>query len=243
MKWNNLDGFGPAPTLSDEERVRIVAHWKRRAASERRIGRGFAAIAPRLRAVGAPRVVVEGMTEAAAEESRHAELCVAMAARYAGCDPGEPIEPAFEMPDFRTGDERLELLFLVVGTCCINETLAVAYIRACMDAAEDPGAKAANRAHLREEIGHGRLGWALLGSRWVDDRLRTELSARLPRLLAANVPLWLREDPELGPLGMPRLGHPSAATIAAVIDDTVRNAVVPGLQRAGLDTPLETNSR
>src|SRR5690606_39530072 len=130
-----------------------------------------------------------------------AELCLAIARRHAGMDPGEPAEPPFEMPNFRTGDERLELLFLIAGTCAINETLAVAYIRACIDVARDPLAQAENRAHLRDEIGHGRLGWALCASRWVDDELRGALSERLPRLLDANVPLWLRVDPELGAAG------------------------------------------
>ncbi len=237
MDWVDLDQVtaAPDPQLTDVERAGLVAHWKRRTVSETRIGRGFSAMAPRLRALGAPAVVARGCRDAADEEHHHAELCLAMARRYAGADIAQPHEPQFEMPNFHTGDERLELLFLVVGTCCINETLAVAYIRACMEAATDPVAHSANRAHLRDEVGHGRLGWALLGSPWIDDTLRQALSDRLPRLLSANVPLWLRTDPELGPTGVPRLGHPSTATIHRVIHNTLREAILPGFARAGLD--------
>jgi hypothetical protein len=225
---------GALDTLSDEVRRALVVHWKRRAASELRIGRGFAALVPRLRAMGAPAVVTEGCMRSATDEERHAELCLSLAARYAGTDPGRIVEHPFEMPDFRTGDERLELLYLVTGTCCINETLAVAYIQACLDTATDPVAVATNREHLRDEIGHGRLGWALLCSPWMDAELREALAERLPRLLDANVPLWLRPDPALDEDGVPSLGHPPLDVVRRAIRIAVREVLLPGFDYVGI---------
>lgn len=239
MSWDEIDvEASDLDPLPDVLRHGLVEHWRRRAISEDRIGRGFAAIAPRLADVGAPEIVVRGCRDAASEEARHAELCMKLARRYAGGDPGR-LEPApLAMPDFRTGDERLELLFLIAGTCCINETLAVAYIHACLDAADDPVAVLANRAHLRDEVGHGRLGWALLRSSWVDDRLRLALAERLPRLFAANVPLWLRVDPALGAGGAPSWGHPDHDAMQNVILTAVKDAVVAGFTFVGVDTAL-----
>jgi hypothetical protein len=221
--------------LPDTARRAMAAHWRRRAASERRIGRGFELIAPRLRAVAVAPGLVARCEAAAREEVRHAELCRRLAALYAGADEPSLSLPDVEVPEFATGDERLEVALLLVGTCCINETLATAYISACLAASTVPCAVLANRTHLREEIGHGRLGWALLASPWLDDRLRAALAPRLSGMLAANVPLWLRPDPWLAPDGVPGFGHPAHAVIRATIERAVAEVVVPGFAHVGLD--------
>lgn len=216
-------------------RAAMAAHWRRRARSERRIGRGFARIAPRLRDVGVAAGVVALCEGAAEEEARHADLCGALAGLYdAAAAAPEPV-PDDALPAFGSGDPRIEAALLIVGTCCINETLATAYIAACLEAATVPCAVEANRVHLREEIGHGRIGWALLASNWVDAGLRAELSAWLPDMLAANLPLWLRADPWLPQDGVPGFGHPSRAAIGAAIERALAEVVVPGFAYVGLE--------
>lgn len=224
-----------AAALSSDAREGLAAHWRRRAASERRIGLGFVQIAARLRDLGAPSELVLWAERSADEEVAHADLCRRLVAFYSGVDEAPGPAPVVEVPEFGSGDPRLELALLVLGTCCINETLATAYLSLCLDLAAVPFAAQANRVHLREEIQHGRLGWALLASPWVDADLRRALVPCLPGMLAANVPLWLRPDPFVPSEGLPAFGHPSHAVQCETIRRAVEEVVVPGFAHVGLD--------
>lgn len=224
-----------AAALPSEERGGLAAHWRRRAASERRIGVGFVQIAARLRDLGAPSELVRWAESSADEEVAHAELCRRLVAFYSGVDEPPVPAPVVEVPEFGTGDPRLELALLILGTCCINETLATAYLSLCLELATVPFAAHANRVHLREEIRHGRLGWALLASPWLDADLRRALAPCLPGMLAANVPLWLRPDPFVPSEGLPAFGHPAHAAQCEAIRRAVAEVVVPGFAHVGLD--------
>ena len=90
---------------------------------------GFAAIAPRLRAAGVGAALVGRCEAAAAEEAEHAGLCRQLVGLYAGEEEAPAELAAIEVPWFGTDDERLEAALLIVGTCCINETLATAQDR------------------------------------------------------------------------------------------------------------------
>ncbi len=153
---------------------------------------------------------------------------------YGGTPVNEP-DVTIVMPSFGCDDERLEAALHVAGLCCINETLATAYLEECLSIATSPLAVTANRAHLREEIDHARLGWAHLASRSLTPGLREALGDCLPRLLDANVPLWERQDASLPAEGVPAHGHPSHAASRRVIEDAVRELVLPGFRHVGID--------
>lgn len=224
-----------AAALASDAREGLAAHWRRRAASERRIGVGFTQIAARLRDLSAPSELVRWAERSADEEAAHADLCWRLVAFYGGADEPPARSPAVEVPEFGTGDPRLELALLILGTCCINETLATAYLSLCLDLATVPFAAQANRVHLREEIQHGRLGWALLASSWLDADLRRALVPCLSGMLAANVPLWLRPDPFVPSEGLPAFGHPSHPVQCEAIRRAVEEVVIPGFAHVGLD--------
>ena len=122
----------------------------------------------------------------------------------------------------------------VTGLCCVNETLATAYLAHCLAIATAPIAVAANRAHLREEIDHARLGWAHLASPALTPALREQLAECVPRLLAANVPLWEQPDAFLPPGGVPDHGLPSHQAACRVAQDAVAELVLPGFQHVGV---------
>lgn len=225
---------GAIEALAPERRRALVRHWQRRAKSEARIGLAFAELAKRLHAHAVAPALIEHFVRASAEEREHAELCHALADAYADAPlerPAAPLEVA--LPQLEP-EPRLDLALLVLGTCCINETLASAYIRTCLQASHVACALAANRTHLREEIGHARMGWALLASPWCDAGLREQLAVRVPAMLDANVPMWMRVDDELGAAEIPGFGHPSHAQVRASLDAAVREVVLPGLAHVGL---------
>lgn len=180
------------------------------------------------------------MERAAAEEVAHADLCLHLAEVYAGTSVAPPSVP-FEMPRFGFEDERLEAALHVAGLCCVNETLATAYLESCLSLASTPIAVAANRAHLREEIDHARLGWAHLASSALTPELRVQLGACVPRLLAANVPLWEQEDAFLPREGVPAHGLPSHEQSCRTARAAALELVIPGFRHVGIpvgDDPL-----
>jgi hypothetical protein len=219
--------------LPDALRAAIAQHWTRRVKSELQVSRSFHALLPRLRALGADRTVLSLMERAAHQEVQHAELCLHLARVYAGAPVAMPSVP-FQMPAFGFDDERLEVALHVAGLCCVNETLATAYLEHCLAIATAPIAVAANRAHLREEVDHARLGWAHLASPALTPALRAQLAECVPRLLAANVPLWERPDAFLPAEGVPAHGLPSHAACCRVAQAALTDLVLPGFRHVGV---------
>lgn len=221
--------------LPDEARRAISRHWERRAVSELKVARSFGLLAPWVKRLSTEPVVVALMERAADDEERHAEICRVLAERYGGVKVAGPTVEDLALPSFGCEDERLEVALHVAGMCCINETIATAWIEACLACAEVPLAVAANRAHLREEIDHARVGWAYLASRAITPSLREELGACVPRLLEANVPQWERADPDLPAEGVRMHGHPSEEASRRAVQDAVRELVLPGFRHVGIE--------
>jgi hypothetical protein len=162
-----------------------------------------------------------------------------MAARYFGMDDNDPDLPLVTprdgtLPNFGTGDESIEVALVVMGMCCINESIASEWIRSCWQAATAPIALAANKAHLQDEIDHARLGWAHLSSSAISPAMKRTLATWIPKLLEVNVAQWKKPDEHLPPEGIPSHGHLSARDNEAVIDAAVRDVVLPGFAHVGL---------
>lgn len=226
-----------ATQLLDAERWALARHWRRRSRSEARIGLVFAQMVPLLERAGAHPAVLELLQVASDDERRHGDICLCIAEHYAG-EHLEPLELGdTPLPRFGADDERLEAALLLAGTCCINETLATVWLELSVAAASAPLARAAHRAHLRDEIDHARIGWAHLGSDALDHELRVALGACLPRLLAANVPLWLSPDEFLPARGIAGHGVEPRASIDAAIRRAVRDIVLPGFEHVGVPVP------
>ena len=221
--------------LSSAQRAAIAGHWKHRARSELQVGRAFAAMVPLLREQRASSAVLDRLERGAEEEERHSEICARLAETYAGEAVARPKIDSVPLPRFEVGDEELELALLVAGMCCVNETIATAWIGACLSAAEAPLAVMANRIHLYDEIEHARVGWAHLASDAVSDATRRALGPCLPRLIEANAPGWERDDPSLPPEGVPAQGHLPFETSRRVFADAVADLVLPGFAHVGVD--------
>ncbi len=220
--------------LDEETRRAIAAHWLHRASAELGVAVAFEALRPRLVGVGAAPPVLALADKAMVDERRHGALCVQLAARYLDTDVATPAPRDGALPDFGTGAEELEVALLVLGTCCINESIASEWIRSCFRIATAPTALAANRAHLQDEIDHARLGWAHLASPAISDALRRRLRPWVPRLLDVNVAQWMKPDPHLPREGIAAHGHLSVEENEAAIDAAVRDVVMPGLKLVGL---------
>jgi hypothetical protein len=125
----------------------------------------------------------------------------------------------------------------VVGLCCINESIATAFVSACLEEAKAPLVHAAHHQHLADEVQHARVGWAHLASVTVDDEIRDGLRAHLRGTLSANRKLWHRRIDELPEHGVPRHAYPPRQRLHQVVDEAIRDLVLPGFALVGLALP------
>ncbi len=221
--------------LTSGQRAAIAAHWKRRMRSELMVGRTFEAMLPLLRERNAAPAVLDLLARGAEEEVHHSEICARLAEVYGGESVERLTIESVTLPRFGVGDDQLETTLLVAGMCCVNETVATAWISACLAAAESPLAKQANRIHLTDEIEHARLGWAHLASDAVGDETRRALGPCLPRLFEANAPSWEHVEPTMPAEGVPSQGQLPAAVSRGVYMAAIGELVIPGFSHIGVD--------
>jgi hypothetical protein len=221
--------------LAPGTRARLARLWAGRAASERRVGRAFAMLAEELSQMNAAPALIALARRAARDEPRHAELCLRLAARYAGTAPREPAAAPVHLPYLRL-PPRTRLTLRCAALACVSETIACAWLGACADLASTPLARAANRVHLGDEIRHARLGWAFLASRGVGRAERTALSRRLPALVVDGVQAWLAAAVVLPARGVPSHGVPSRALHRRWVEEATHQLVLPGFTALGLPT-------
>ncbi|MEM1416932.1 MAG: hypothetical protein AAGH15_18690 [Myxococcota bacterium] len=212
--------------LEPSMRQALAGLWEERASSELKAGSGFALLVTELFEVGAALRVLELATRAAADEVRHASLCRALAERYKGAPVPEPQAKRVGMPSHPGAPRALLPHLHAVGLSCINETLAAAFVRACLQHAESPCVRAVQKAHLEDEIVHARIGWAHLAT--LDAATRAEVGRFVPRLLSANRRVWRERLGILPATGVPGHGIPPRAELHAVVDATLDEVIAPG---------------
>lgn len=221
--------------LAPEERAVISEIWSGRAVSERRVADAFVVVRDALGALEADPSFVALATRAIDDEMRHTELSRRVASRYAQRElPPPPALPP-SVPRHERAGERLRHVLHVVGQCCLNETIASSFLETTLSAAKTPLATSALRELLSDEVDHGRLGWALLGS--VDDRTRREVEPWLPSMAIANLRMW-RTAPRRYPEGARIAAHglPSEAVVEAALLRAFRDLIVPGFEHLAMDT-------
>lgn len=211
-----------------------MSYWAGRARSELGARAGFEVVVADLRALGAAPEIRALADRALADETRHAEICLELARRHGGAAIEAPEPPPFEPPVY-SGDERLDRILHVVSMCCINESLACAFLEGCLAEAGSAELAALQRRHLADEVNHARIGWALLASDAVGDGDRRAVAEWAPRLIAAQRDAWHRRIAELPAAGFPGRGLPPAETTAAIIDAAIRDLVIPGFAHVGID--------
>jgi hypothetical protein len=184
---------------------------------------------------GVPLELIERMLEASADEKRHEEICLEVARRF-----GAP-EPTFEPFEFwRRPDSREVLLSNMVATCCLTETLNAPFLALSLHIAMDPPMKVALRELLKDEVNHGKLGWAYLAwARQQGDGAR--LSEELPGLIMdSSMPNFFTAEPKVDPLEaeLAHFGELSIAQRRQIFFEGVNEVIFPGLESSGVDTQL-----
>jgi hypothetical protein len=222
--------------------------WRHRERAERVAAARFRRLAAELARAGARDVVVTLARKAAEDETRHAEICVALAARFGvACAPHDdgvhdddhaacPVGPSGLTP-------RERLLYEVIAMCCVTETISAAALGRMLERAEDPVVRRAVHDILRDEVGHARLGWAHLAAESARGA-RSVVTEYLPAMLEETAGAELMSAPPDGSPTRPSLAGRGALgqqERRAIFVDTLQSVVLPGLERFGVDTSGATS--
>ncbi|APR86855.1 hypothetical protein A7982_12204 [Minicystis rosea] len=174
-----------APMIDDLDpatRAALAASWTREARFEHASVASFARLALELLAVGAPADLVRDAQRAMGDEIRHAELCFALASRYAG----EAVGPGPIAMDGALGCTSLaELAAATVREGCIGETVAALVAEEARDVARDPAVRAALDVIAADEAEHAAMAWRLVA--WAHREGDAEVRAAIAAAFATAV--------------------------------------------------------
>lgn len=221
-----------------DARAKLAAIWQKRGGLELRVASGFSALAVELFEHGASSTVYEILGQAVRDEIHHAEISVAMAARYRGDAPVWPAPEPTHIPPFAPTTGAMHATLYVIATCCINETVACGVLEAALGGAKSPLARAALGTILEDEIDHARAGWAHLASAYVTPEMRRALPKWIHRLHAAKLRELVEDDAPLPGEPFPEHGMLTRERSRAVVHATLVDVIFPGFRRAGIDATL-----
>lgn len=199
----------------------------------------FARLAERLAELGEPEAMVALARRAAEDERRHAGLCEALAREYGQqVFPEAPTEVLEVAPARLSPRERV--LYELVAACCITETESTAVLTTLLVPDGSPRVLTVLRDILRDEVGHSRLGWAHLS------RVHAEGAEGAVAFLGRYIPAMLEggTSPSLFAPGAPEEESPELLRHGVlphtrkrdVFVQALREVVLPGLERFGVDT-------
>ena len=179
--------------------------------------------------------IVDLSARAIAEEVRHAEIYRELA-KSVGADVPLPRAEPIAIPKYEGASAADERMLRVIAMCSINETMACSFLELCLAGATVPRVREALREVLEDEIEHARIGWAYLGSPDVGARERRVVEAALETLLRVQWTTWREQIATLPDFECPAYGCPSGASITRASIASMRELVLPGFARAGVDT-------
>ena len=205
--------------------------WALRARVEHEAAHRFARLATAIRQFD-PESPVPALLRAAAEdERRHAALCAELSAAY-----GQPATDSVADPEIAPRNLALRdaVLYEMVAACCITETESVATVTTLLAGQLVPKVEKVLREIARDEVAHGRMGWA---------HLAREASLRDVRFLSRWIPSMLTgsvDDALFSPAGPPDdslLPHGvfPLARKREVFIKTLEEVVLPGLEKFGIE--------
>jgi hypothetical protein len=219
--------------VRDDLRSEVAQAWAFRARVEREAAARFARLAEAIPAFDPPSPVPALLRRAAGDEDRHAALCAGLAELY-----GERDEtPARDLPVApRRLAPRDAVLYEMVAACCITETESVATLATLLGEAAEPRIRAAVREIARDEVVHGRMGWAHL-VREAAARDVSFLAAWIPSMLSGSVDdsTFAAAETSLEAGDLLRHGVLPRARKREIFVRTLEEVVLPGLEQHGID--------
>ena len=205
--------------------------WSLRTRVEYEAARRFARLAAAVEEFDPESPIPPLLRSAAEDERRHAALCREICAAYGGAPPDSGADSRVAPHDLAVRDA---VLYEMVAACCITETESVATVTTLLLGSLEPNVEKVLREIARDEVAHGRMGWA---------HLAREASLRDVRFLSRWIPSMLTgsvDDALFSPAGPPDdslLPHGvfPLARKREVFIKTLEEVVLPGLEKFGIE--------
>lgn len=217
--------------LRPDERQLLADRWHDRARNEQATSAAFREVHRALMLAGAPRSLSQAALTAVDDERRHAQIARCCAEHYGGTPLDPSPEAEARAADFAGCSPRESAVLYVVLTCAINESVAAGYLDACARESRCKLARTANRALLRDEVKHARLGFGFLS--WCNASDRSLVGQALPSLVRTALQQWLdtSEYPASLPAGYGCLNH---AALRSAVLSAFDALVLPGFELLGI---------
>ena len=220
--------------------VRIREQWATRMAGEHRSTTVFSNLAAQLIEANASLDAKVVMLRMAQDELRHTETC-GQVVQALGGEPQVMTDIAVSpLATHRGRSPEERALRNVIYTTCLSEMIAVARLVDELDTTEDPFLRDATRRLLADEVLHGQFGFLYLEAwrPWLE--ANPEAVESIHRYLVHA--LAVLELALGGPESKARisdearaLGIDDGAKGRTIFYDTIEGAILPGLDRFGVD--------
>jgi hypothetical protein len=212
--------------LTPAQRARLADAWLADAQAEHASIASFARLTLQLLSLGAPPELLIATQRATGDEIKHAELCFALASRFAG----KALGPS-ELPMVgAVGDVSLvELAVAAVHEGCVGEAMAAVLAGERLEQARDPMVRAALTKITTDEARHAELAWRTVV--WAIERgghdVYAAVRAAFDEVLAPYLANAGRHDGEEVDDELRAHGRASPATIRRVQEVVAREVVAP----------------
>jgi hypothetical protein len=219
--------------LSDAQRGQLWQYWIDRADGELTTALAFEFVLDDLRAMGAPNEIAALAEHAISDEHRHVDWCLRWARRVDDAPAAQASFHGTRPATFEGAMEAENRVLRVVFAGCFSETVAVHVLRASHARITIPSVRRLNHLHMKEEITHARVGWALLGWSGLSSADRDMVAARVPELTALVRDLWqgTRRVPDEA---LHAFGFLSSAIVNPAVEEALCDVVMPGLAELGV---------
>jgi hypothetical protein len=214
------------------------ARWRKRLVDEYGSTTVFSALVANLVEANATLDASAVVLRMAQDEFRHAEICGRVVVAMGGsCRTARDttVRPIAVHPG--VGPEERALRNVLVT--CLSEMYSVAFLVGSLETMTDPYLRSVTRELLADEVLHGRFGFYYLQA-WSDWLLRqpdvrASVSRYLRYVFAVCEREFVRGPQKPGGADDDALGLVTSELAREVFWETMEKAVVPGLERFGLD--------
>jgi hypothetical protein len=219
--------------LSSEQRERLHRHWVDRASGELTTAVSFQIVLADLSSAGVPSELLQMVHTAIEDEHRHVDGCLRWARLLDPATNAQAELEGTEPASFSGASARDDRLLRTVFGSCFSETVAVHVLRASHARISLPSVRRLNQRHLSDEVGHARVGWALLGWSGLTARDRCMIRAFVPEMTRLTRMVW-QSTPRPADERLEGLGYLSSRIVDAACDDALESVILPGLEHLGV---------
>jgi hypothetical protein len=228
-----LEGEREIDALSEGERAELAVAWHGRARDELYSREAFRRVIDAFNELSAGPALTAVAMSAREDELRHAELCRAMADRFAGHELPLPAATSATFPEFPGASSRLAASLRVIAHSVIAEIFATSVLECSLRQASGRLARSVLVQILSDELDHAPIGWTYLAG--TSESERRSIEPYLHALVA--IELKRARSVFAHERGLPVHGVPAHDHVERALFASLRASILPGFLSFGMPAP------